>query len=427
MPAFPGKSAYETKLFTLNRYCYRQPMRERHQPMAYYQYVARDARGSLHQGVLEVPDVKDAARRLKADGLYPVKIKAVRSRRPRRVPEQQVIGFFKDLSDLLLAGVPLDNALALISTSQGHKLFQQVVQDVLSSVQGGKDLSDAIGGYQDVFGVLSGYMIRAGEASGTLPMILGNLGEYLERRREFRRNALSALIYPCILMAVSGVSIFILLIYVIPKFAQIFQDLNQKVPFLTQLLLDAGVFLQSYGWTIPVSLLGLYLLARSLYRQPKVKRAVHTLQLRLPFSRYLVLHAELTRFCRTLGTMLVAGVPLIRALSLVEELILNQALREILAPLQKEIRIGNAASSFFRARKIFPPRMATMLRIAEEQGALGERLLELGDYFEKELQQTVRKLMTLMEPAVIVVAGGVIAVMVMSMFTAIFGITDIQF
>lgn len=395
--------------------------------MAYYQYVARDVRGTMHRGVLEVADVKDAARKLKADGLYPVKIKVVKSRRPRRVPEQQVIGFFKDLADLVIAGVPLDNSLALIAAGQSHKLFQQVVQDILSEVQGGKDLSETIGNYKDIFGTLAGHMIRAGEASGTLPMILRNLGEYLERRREFRRNAVSALIYPCILMAVSSVSVFILLVYVIPKFAQIFQDLNQDVPFLTQLLLDTGVFLEQYGWTIPVALLGLYWLGRTLYQRPNIRKSVDALQLKLPLAKHLVLAAELTRFCRTLGTMLVAGVPFIRALTLVEGLILNQALKEMLLPLKQEIRIGNAASTFFRARKIFPPRMATMLRIAEEQGALGERLLELGDYFEKELQQTLGKLMTLMEPAVIIIAGGVIAVMVMSMYTAIFSITDIQF
>ncbi len=395
--------------------------------MAFYHYLARDPQGTVHRGVLDVADEIEAARKLKADGLYPVRIKAVKRRRPRRVPDEHVIGFFQDLADLLNAGLPLDNALGLVANSQTHKMFQQVVQDIMSDVQGGKDLSEAVAAYRDVFGNLSGHMIRAGEASGTLPAILKNLAQYLEQRREFRRNAISALIYPAILMFVSAISIFVLLIYVIPKFAQIFADLHQQVPFLTQVLLNTGVFLKAYGWTIPSALLLLLWLGRTLYSRPQVRRQVDTWMLRLPLTRYLILHAELTRFCRTLGTMIVAGVPLIRALSLVEELIQNTALKDMLLPLKQEIRIGHSASSFFRSRDLFPQRMATMLRIAEEQGALGERMIELGEYFEKEMQDTLQKIMNLMEPAVIIITGSVIAVMVISMFSAIFGITDIQF
>ncbi len=395
--------------------------------MAYFQYQARDLQGQTHRGVMEALSETDAARKLKSGRLYPLKVKAVRKSRPRRVPEEHVIRFFFDMSDLLSAGLPVDRALALISTNQTHKVFQKVVRDLLEDVQGGSDLSGAIGRYRDVFGDLSDHMIRAGEASGTLGPILKRLAQYLEQRRVFRQSLVSSMIYPIILFSISIVSMVILLVYVIPKFAQIFHDLNQNVPLLTEILLRLGIFLKEYGWIFPILLGVFYWGGRYLYRQPSVRRSIDRLMIRIPFTRYLVIHSELTRFCRTLGTMLQSGVPLLRALSLGEQVLMNSFLKDAMVPLHREIKAGRSMSNFFRAEQTFPPRMGTMLRISEEQGNLGDGLLGLGDHFERELQRSLQRLMALMEPAVIIVTGLIIAIMVMSMFTAIFGINEIQF
>jgi general secretion pathway protein F len=395
--------------------------------MSYFQYQARDAQGEIHRGVLEALSEPDAARKLKSSRLFPVKIKAVRSQQRRRVPEEHVIRFFFDLSDLLLAGLPLDRALGLISANQTHKSFQRIVKDLLENVQGGSDLSGALGQYRDIFGALSNHMVRAGEASGTLGPILKRLAQYMEKRREFRQSLISSMIYPVILLGTSAVSMVILLVYVIPKFAQIFHDLNQKVPFITQVMLDIGLWLKEYGWIIPIIIAVTFWGGRYLLRQPRIRKSTDKLIFWFPFTRYIVLHSELTRFCRTLGTMIESGVPLLRALSLGQELILNVVLREAIAPLHQEIKIGHSMSNFFRTHPYFPVRMGTMLRISEEQGNIGGGLLSLSDYFEKELQRMLQRIMTLMEPVVIMCTGIIIALMIMSMFTAIFGINDIKF
>ncbi|HQN19125.1 MAG TPA: type II secretion system F family protein [Syntrophobacteraceae bacterium] len=395
--------------------------------MGYFQYQARDLQGTVHKGILEALSEPEAARKLKSSKLYPVKIKAIKSRRPRRVPEEHVIRFFFDLSDLLSAGLPVDRALALISTNQTHKVFRQVVQDLLEEVQGGMDLSGAIGKYRDVFGELSDHMVRAGEASATLGPITRRLAQHLEQRKAFRQNLVSSMIYPCILLGTSAISIVILLVYVIPKFAQIFKDLNQEVPFLTQMLLQAGVLLKEYGWVFPLLLAVGFWGGRHLYRQPKARRIVDRLLFRIPFTRNLILNSELTRFCRTLGTMIQAGVPLMRALTLGHELLINSVLKEAIAPVHREIKAGKSMSNFFRTHQPFPGRMGTMLRIAEEQGNLGDGLLGLGDHFEGELQRRIHRVMILLEPAVIVSTALGIGTMVLSMFSAIFGINEIQF
>ncbi|MFZ0931599.1 MAG: type II secretion system F family protein [Syntrophobacteraceae bacterium] len=395
--------------------------------MSFFQYQARDASGAIHRGVMEALSELEAARKLKAGRLFPVKIKAVRSRKKRRVPEEHIIRFFFDLSDLLVAGLPLDRALGLISSNQTHKRFQRMVEDLLESVQAGNDLSGALSQFRDVFGSLSDHMIRAGEASGALGPILKRLAQYLEQRRAFRQSMISSMIYPVILLGTSLVSMVVLLVYVIPKFAQIFHDLNQKVPFLTQVMVDIGVWLKDFGWLVPIAIAVCFWGGKYLLLRPNVRRFLDKSLFWFPFSRYLILHSELTRFCRTLGTMLESGVPLLRALSLGQELIMNAVLRESIAPLHQEIKSGRSMSNFFRNHSAFPARLGTMLRISEEQGNMGTGLLSLSEYFEKELQRTLQRIMTLMEPLVILFTGGLIALMVISMFKAIFGINDIKF
>jgi len=395
--------------------------------MGYFQYQARDGQGETHRGVLEAVSELEAARKLKSSRLYPVKIKPVKSRSRRRISEEYIIRFFSELADLLYAGLPVDRALALISTNQTHKGFQRVVNDLLEEVQGGSDLSTALSKYRDVFGDVSDHMIRAGEATGTLAPILKRLGIYLDQRRTFKQSLISSMIYPVILIGISLISMMVLLVYVIPRFAQIFQDLNQKVPLLTQVLLDAGIFLKEFGWVIPLLLALVFWGGRYLYRKPAVRMKIDRALFRIPLTRYLILHSELTRFCRTLGTMVQAGVPLLRAISLGEQLLMNAVLKESISTLHREIKVGHSMSNFFRTHTAFPPRIGTMLRIAEEQGNLGEGLIGLGDYFETELQRTLHRIMTLMEPAVIIFTGLIIGAMVMSMFSAIFGINEIQF
>ena len=395
--------------------------------MPYFQYQARDVQGDMHRGVLDAPSEQEAARKLKATRLYPVRIKKVRSRSRRSVPKEQIIRFFFDLSDLLAAGLPLDRSLSLISGNQTHKVFQRVVEEILQHVQGGSDLSDALGNYRDVFGDLAHHMVRAGENSGALPPILNRVAEYLEQRQVFRQSIISAMVYPAIVIAMSTISVVVLLVYVIPKFAQIFQDLNQKVPALTMFLLQTGIFLRDYGWTIPAVVLVMVLGVRRLYRLPRFRALCDRAVLRIPFIRGLVLQGELTRFCSTLGTMLQSGVPIIRAINLVQQLVVNSALAQALAPIHGEVKVGRPFSNFFRTNALFPSRMPTMLRIAEEQGNLGEGLLSLSNYFEKDLQQSLQRTTTLLGPVVILLTGLIIGVIVVCIYSAIISVTDIQF
>ena len=164
------------------------------------------------------------------------------------------------------------HAQANIAGNQTNKRSKKMVNDLLESVQGGNDLSGALSQYRDVFGTVSDHMIRAGEASGTLGPILKRLAQYLEQRRAFRQAMISSMIYPTILLATSLVSVVVLLVYVIPKFAQIFHDLNQKVPFITQVMVNTGAWLKDFGWIIPIAIAALFWGGKYLMRQPEVRK-----------------------------------------------------------------------------------------------------------------------------------------------------------
>jgi general secretion pathway protein F len=395
--------------------------------MPFFQYQARSAAGELHRGVEEGSTEAEVVRKLKAARLYPVKVKPVRKRRRQNVPEQHIVRFYKDLAELLEAGLPLDRALLLIANNETHSLLKRTVKSLFDEVQAGRDLSAAVDSQRQIFGDLAPHIIRAGEASGTLSMILKRFGEYLERRRAFRQQLTSALIYPSILLVMAVLSIIVLLVYVMPKFAQVFEDLQQQVPPFTRFLLNSGEFLDSYGWVLPILLAVGFWGGRYLLAKPRVRSTIDHLLLRVPVARNVIMQMELSRFCRTLGTMLNNGVPMVRALSLVDQVIVNTAVRDLLRPMEREVKMGRPMSEFFRTRTVFPSRMRTMLRISEEQGNLGGGLLELGRHFEEDLQTNLHRMVTLAEPLVIVFTGFVIGAMVISMFSAIFSISEVRF
>lgn len=395
--------------------------------MAYYSYDAKDARGQAHKGTVEAASSEEAGRKLRGQGLWVTDIRHAKRARTRRVPLEAQGRFFTDLADLLGAGLSLDRALSLIASNQTHAGFRRVVDQLLEEVRGGGDLSTAVGKFRDVFGEVAGPMLKAGESTGNLAIIARRLGEYVERQRQFRSALITALAYPSALIAMSLLSGVVLLVYVIPKFAEIFESLRQEVPVFTRGLLALGTWLQDYGVVLPLALVLALLFWRYAQDRPELRLAIEKRVLRLPLIGRLIFMRELARFCSTLGAMLQGGVPLVRALTLVEGAVSSAAIREMIAPLKNDIRTGGTMSAYFRAREAFPPRLSTMLRIAEEQGAVGEGLTSLGTYFEGEFQAGVKRFLTFLEPGVIILTGLMIAAMVMSMFTAIFGINDVKF
>lgn len=396
--------------------------------MGFFAYKAIDPSGEPIKGVVEASSIEEAAKKIRRNRLYPVKIEpAGKVKNQHRISDELVISFCKDMAGLLGAGLPIDRALTLLVGQEVNTTFKRILGDISKGVQEGKVLSDAIESHEEVFGTLVVHMIRAGEASGALEPVLRRLAGYLERRRTFKQNLISASIYPLLLLGMSLLSMIVLLIYVVPKFAKIFEDIHQTIPFFTRILISTGSALESYGWTIPLILAGTYLLIRKISSTPEGKKRIDRGLTKIPLIKKLTVYSNLSKFFLAMGTMVRAGVPILRAIALARNVVDNTVIKTELAPLYESVKSGKPVSSVFAGKELFPPRVSHMLRVGEERGELGDTLLALASYFEEETEKILRRLMTLMEPAIIIGTGIVIGAIVLSMFSAIVSISDIRF
>jgi len=395
--------------------------------MAVFRYRAQTATGALQRGYMEAASAEEIARVLKGKRLYPVRIRRVRRvGLVRGVPEQEIIELYRDLAGLLESGLSMDRALALSAANVKSKVLSSALTEVLESVRKGGSLSEAMGEHAGVFGHLSVSLVKAGEMSGGLRKVLLENAENMESRRTFKQRMVSVMVYPIILLLVSLLSIVILLVFVIPKFGQIFTDLDQDIPMVTSMLLAAGTWLRDNSLYIPLALLAVFLAGKVVLSRPGGRLFLDRAILRAPVVRNLVLEAELSRFFRSLGVLLQGGVPMLKSIGLVEDVLQNRELKARMRPLTQKVRAGGTLSDFFRSDAVFPGQAANMLHIAEEQGMLAKGMIRLGDLFERSLRQKLERMATLAEPAVIIVTGLFIGLTVLSMFSAIFGITDIQ-
>ncbi|HEX15529.1 MAG TPA: type II secretion system F family protein [Deltaproteobacteria bacterium] len=392
--------------------------------MPLYSYTAKDASGKVVKGYLEASHYEEAIRKIRARWLWPVRVKEAQ-RKGVRVPLSALADLTRELKELLEGGLPLDRALQMLASSQEQGKVKVVLEDLLEKVRTGKRLSEALSAHPKAFGRLYVQMVRVGEATGNIPQALGLILDYLERERDARERLLSILLYPAILTMVGTVSVIVLLTYVIPRFVQIFTELQQDIPPLLALLEGVGRGLRLYGWLLPVALLALYLLSKGYLRAERGRRALHSLLISNRLVGPFVVRFELAKLGRTVGVMLASGVSIMEALDVGKEVVGNLVLREEIGELRRQVRRGRAVSAFFR-RRPFPPKVATVLAVAEERGDLASGFLTVGRQFDEDLQRWLKRALSLFEPVVIITMGLIIGVIILTMFRAIVGINEIK-
>lgn len=371
--------------------------------------------------------MEEAQRRLKSDGLFLLRIRPTKRRSGSRIPQKLVIRFLEDLGGLLNSGLTLDRALMVASANEKRQAFADIQRDMLATVRKGGHLSDALEKHQGVFGEMTHHLTRGGEWSGTVGDVLLRLARYKERQQEFRSKLLASMLYPSMLFVLSSVTILVMLLYVLPEFGKIFDELNQEVPFVTAVLLDLGEGITKYKELLLGFFIAVLLLVAMARRSSGVKAWVQKNILRVPYLKSLVIKKELSQFLRAMGTLLQGGIPILRALKLASVMISNPYVREDIAgKLHHHLKGGGSMSRFLRNNPLFPARAAALLYIAEEQGKLAEGFLKLGDEYEKELEGLISRLMHLIEPVMIIGTGLVIGSAVFGMFMGVFSISDIE-
>lgn len=409
--------------------------------MSTYFYKAADSSGKVVSGTMEAEEERGVVAELQNMGFIPIRVALARGNGRRLnvdisgqilslfkgVSTKDVMVFTQDLSVLLEAGLPLDRALSILKDAAEKEGFKQVVGDMLKTVQGGGYLSDALAKHPRVFSTLYVNMVRAGEAGGVLEAVLGRLGTFLENSQDLRDYIKSALVYPVFLVLVGGVSIIILLTFVLPKFSIIFGDMGQAIPLTTRFLLGLSHILRDYWWVILGGLGAACFFFRRYLGTPGGRLKLDQTKISLPVAGDLVKKIEVARFARTLGTLTKSGVPILQALSLVKDVMGNQVIARSMEEVYDRVKEGERLSKPLHDMGIFPSLAIQMITVGEETGRLDSMLLRVAENYEKVVRNLVKRFISLLEPAMILAMGLVVGFIVISMLMAIFSMNDMPF
>ncbi len=405
--------------------------------MAFFEYKAVTPDGKIIEGTLEAADQQTVMARLQEQGQMPIKVLASGESagllgrdfklpwQIKRVPRKDLLVFTQELSTLIHAGLPLDRSLSILSNLTENAYLSEIVKELLRQIKAGKSLSEALGAYPHVFPKLYVNMVKAGEVGGALDQILERLTEYMENAEELRSYVVSALIYPCILSLVAMSSIVIMITFVIPKFADIFANAGAPIPLPMRLMLGASGIITGYWWLILGVIFGTWYYWRRRLRTEEGRLNWDRFLLRIPLLGSVYLRMEVSRFGRTLGTLLNSAVPLIQSINIVKEVIGNQAIATAMEPIKAGVKKGEGLATPIKDSQVFPSFAVHLLEVGEETGRLDQMLLQIADSYDRELRTGLKRLIAFFEPAIILLMGIIIGLMVVSMLYSIFSINNV--
>lgn len=408
--------------------------------MPEYHWEAFDASGQRSSGHHQAASVADVVLHLRKNRLSPVKVQeavgvssaaamsagqGVRKLQTGPIKALDIHTMTTELAIMMRAGLSLDNALKVLLEMSHKQAMQSMLQAVLDGVKGGMPLSQALQQHQQHFGEFYINMVRSGEASGQMAAVLGRLSEHLERQRALRDSAISATIYPAILLGVAVLSLVAMLGFVVPQFEQLFTDMGDALPLPTQWVMALGHAFRSYGlYILALCALGFWLLRRWL-SSPQGRKKWQNWLLRLPLVGAVLHKYQITLYSRSLGTLLDNGVGLMVALRIASDTVDNDVIRtplEQMAPLVKQgQRLAHAAAQSGQ----FEPLALNLVRVGEETGRLGDMMLQLSDILNREVETSIKRLLTMLEPALILVLGILIAAIIVAILMGILSVNDL--
>ena len=404
--------------------------------MAEFLYKATTLNGQTIDGMMEGKDEETVVQGLHQLGYIPIRIVSVQEKArgfrlssfiPKRVGVKDLLVFTQELSTLISAGLPIDRSLNILGTLTENARMRDVVKDLLKMIEGGNSLAEALASHPRVFPKLYVNMVRAGESGGFLETILSRLAQYLESTKEIKDQIVSVMIYPIILMIVSGVSVGILVTFVIPRFATIFSDMGQAIPLPTQIILIFSSFVRGYWWAGLGMVAALYFGLKMYIRDEERRWRWDRFKLNWVVVGDLIKKVEVARFARTLGTLLQSGVSILPAFNLVKEISQNQAISRSISYAHDRLREGKGISKSLEETAVFPPLAVHMIGVGEETGRIDEMLIKVAESYEGNVRTAVKRFVSLLEPVILLIMGGVVGFIVLSILLAVTSITEIPF
>ena len=402
--------------------------------MPLFEYKAVDPSGETVQGTMEAASLDLVVLKLQEAGNIPLQAResggggfglaGIRFGR-RGMSPREVGEFTQQLATLLGAGLPLDRSLQVLLDLAESERVKRTVSEVRDRVRQGGSLSDALEEQHGAFNRLFVNMVRAGEIGGTLDATLDRLTDYLERSRALKDSVISALIYPILLLVLAAGSLILLLVYVIPQFTPIFEELGGDLPFITKVVLGVGSILQNFWWAIVLLTVLVVSQFRRMLANAEKRYAWDGRVLETKWVGDLVGKMETARLTRTLGTLLTNGVPLLSALSIAQNVITNTVLRREVNDAAREVKTGGSLARNLARGGHFPRLALQMISVGEETGQLESMLLKVSDTYDIEVRNTIDRLLSVFTPVVTLLLAVMIGTIVMSVLVAILGINDL--
>ena len=392
--------------------------------MPQYSYRARSAPGELKTGSITAENQPAVVRKLKLDGLYPVSIEeanpAPRRTISRKVSSRDISTFTRQLANLVHAGFSIARAMSTLIQQAQDPALKKLIRDLSEKIEKGATLSEALAAHPQLFSSFYVSMAKIGEASGRIDETLQRLADFREKDEELISQVRAALVYPAFLSAVGIATIIVLMAFFVPRLVVMFADFGQALPLLTQAVMAASFALNRFWWLIVLGLAVLIFGARAYYKNENNRVIVDGFFLRLPHVGTVIQLIEVSRFSYALAMLLQSGIPVLNALGVVNLSMDNRLYRRTISSFREKISKGKSLSSCFSAEKIFPPLLANMAAVGEESGELADMLFRIARTFESEVNRTIKTIVSLIEPALILCIGGIVVVMVFAILLPIF-------
>jgi len=398
--------------------------------MPVYKYTAINNSGSSVQGIIDAESVKAASEKLKKEGVYLSSISETRKGKSRSlipfrgVSSAELAITTRQFSALISAGLPLEASLVALSEQSEDQKLREILTQVRERVGEGSSLTNALKEHENVFSDLYINMVKAGESSGTLDIVLYRLADFLEKSSALKLRVRSALIYPLFMFLIGTGVLFFMMTYVIPRITKIFEDSDRALPFITLVLISISSFFSNhYLLVLILVLVSGYLLVRFLNTE-KGKRFVDKLTLRLPVFGKLATMVAVSRFTRTMGTLVGSGIPLLDALEIGEAVIGNFVFMDALKDVRVSVIEGSTLARPLRDSGVFPPLVTRMVAVGEQTGEMQEMFNKIADIYDLQVETTLSTLTSLLEPVMILMIGVVMAFIVFAILLPIFDLTS---
>jgi type IV pilus assembly protein PilC len=397
--------------------------------MPLFEYTARNLKGDLVKDSVDLPSKDDVVAHLRKNRLVVVQVRVA----PRAmsmpkfgggVKTRDVVVFTRQFATMINAGLPLVQALDILAQQTENKTLAGVTRQVVYDVESGQTLADALRKHPKAFSDLYVNMVAAGEAGGILDTILQRLAQFLEKNDAIVRKVKGAMVYPAVILTVAVVAVAVLLIFVIPTFQNMFASVNMELPLPTRIVIGASNVLKSYWWAI-IGIMGITVFGINRYYKTAPGRLqIDGFLLRFPVLGDVLRKSAVSRFTRTLGTLISSGVSILDGLEITARTAGNMVIHNAVMESRQSIASGDTISAPLARSKVFPPMVISMIAVGEQTGGLDEMLSKIADFYDEEVDAAVSTLLSLMEPIMIVVLGVVVGGMVVAMYLPIFDMVN---